>query len=225
MKLKEQPKEQSKELTVDQRQKLEDWQKKIKNGEAIKEAKNLMLEIGKAECDPDYNLNKIAEKIIPALRIKNEEISDEDRVMIRQAVTDLGFENDLSIMESVEDRYRGMMINLRRELIKEYDCKSYGEKALVDMAVSAYARNFTFNKRLLFLDKIKTADNEINGFITALGKEIDRANRHFITALEVLRQFKQPELKVNVKTNNAFISQNQQFNNNQNKQDERVEAK
>jgi len=57
---------------------------------------------------------------------------------------------------------------------------------------------------------------EINNFLSIMSKDVDRANRHFITALETLKQFKQPQLKVNVKTKNAFIAEKQQFNNNQN---------
>ena len=45
-----------------------------------------------------------------------------------------------------------------------------------------------------------------------ISKELDRANRQFITALTTLKQIKAPSLEINVKTKAAFVAQNQQLN-------------
>lgn len=50
------------------------------------------------------------------------------------------------------------------------------------------------------------------GYYSILSKELDRANRHFLSAYQTLIYLKQPPLKVQVKTTNAFIAQAQQFN-------------
>jgi len=50
-----------------------------------------------------------------------------------------------------------------------------------------------------------------------MSKEVDRANRHFLSALQTLKEIKQPELKVNIKTNAAFFGEKQEFNNNDKK--------
>lgn len=42
-----------------------------------------------------------------------------------------------------------------------------------------------------------------------LGKELDRANRHYLTAIQTLRMMKQQPLQVTVRANTAIIGQNQ----------------
>ena len=165
---------------------------------------------------------------MPKLNIEGKKIKDlteEEISLISQFNIDYGIENNLSMVESVEVRYRGLIINLRRELIKEYNCKTYSEKALVDMVIGAYARNLSLTKLLINSSGKDYTTALLNNYISVMGKEVDRANRHFITALETLRQMKQPELKVNVKTKNAFIAQNQQFNNHQTQENENIEPK
>ena len=47
-----------------------------------------------------------------------------------------------------------------------------------------------------------------------LWKELDRANRNYIMSLNNLLEIKRPQMNINIKTKNAYIWQNQQFNNN-----------
>lgn len=50
--------------------------------------------------------------------------------------------------------------------------------------------------------------------IKELSKETDSANRRLIMNIVLLKEMKQPALKINIKTNNAFVGDKQQFNNN-----------
>lgn len=50
-------------------------------------------------------------------------------------------------------------------------------------------------------------------FLNFYSKEVDRSHRQFISAIETLKLMRQPSLRVNIKTNNAFVGENQQFNN------------
>jgi len=52
--------------------------------------------------------------------------------------------------------------------------------------------------------------------IKELNRDVDLANRRLNMNIVMLKEIKQPAMKVNIKTNNAFVSENQQFNNNQN---------
>ena len=159
------------------------------------------------------NLKYIADNIIPKLETKSKKLTDEDKKKISKAMIDYGIENNISLYESFEGRYSGMMINLRKELIEEFNCTTYSEKALVDMIVGAYARNLTYSKQLLSHKDPTYLSHERNGFLSLFSKEIDRANRHFITALSMLKQMREPQLNLNVKAKNAFVAQNQQLNN------------
>jgi len=210
---------QPKELTPAQKQKLEEWEQKLKSGKAVEETKKIIPQIAKFPFDLDYNLSKIAEDILPKILFRDEKLTEQETNKLDKIVYSMGFENGISIIDVVEERYRGMMIELKNNIIKEYNCKTYSEIALVDLAINAYSRNLTLSRYLINTNAMGHTTALLNNYLSVISKEIDRANRHFITALETLRQFKQPELTVNVRTKNAFIAQNQNLINSQNIQD------
>lgn len=212
----------SKALTKQQTEDVQYWEKLIKEGKAVDKIKKIVHRF-KSDIDPDHVYRKLA-KLMPK-SAKDEELDSEENKIVDQAFVCSGFENNYSMIEAVEERYRGLIINFKRQLIQEYNCQSYSEKALVDIVVNSYARVFTYSKKFLCLKDSQYLSNERNGFLSVLSKETDRANRHFLTALETLKQFKQPEMKINVKTKNAFIAQNQQINANQDKPNETIETK
>jgi len=47
-----------------------------------------------------------------------------------------------------------------------------------------------------------------------LGKQVDSANRQYISTLTLLREMKQPQINIKVQSKQAFVDQNQQFNKN-----------
>ena len=211
-------------LTPYQQQKLTEWAEKIKSGEAYKIAENELKNVVYADSNPKQWLNRFTEVICPKI-YQNGKLTDEEQKEFYKIVMSYGLDNSFSMLEAIEDRYRGLIQGLREELIKEFNCITYRKKALVDLAINAYSRNLTMSRFLVNTINMGHTTAILNNFLGVISKEIDRANRQFITALDTLRQFKQPELKVNVKTNTAFISQNQQINANQNKQNETNEVK
>lgn len=195
--------------------KLEEWDKKLRSVEALKIVTEVFLKDAHVDCDPDDYLQKVGRVLHPKYIINNEDVSnmtESESKLLRDAVMSLAVENDVSLIQSVEEQYRGLAMKIRRELIKEHDCETYSEKMLVDMIVSSYIRNLTASRVLMeALTKGQTTDI-LNKFISVSSQETDRANRHYVTALATLKQMKSPNLSVNVKTNNAFFAQNQQIN-------------
>ncbi len=205
-------------LTVSQQQKLEEWNKKTKNeSSAIKEGKEFMLAYCESSLDNNKKLKEIAREIYPKFFIKNEELSEKELELINEAFYGLGIETGSHLADLTPKKLRSLMANLRNELIKEFNCTTSTEKILVDTIVNAYARNLNYSKRLLNATELNRTSPEINGFIKEMSKEVDRANRHFLSALQTLKEIKQPELKVNIKTNTAFFGEKQEFNNNDKK--------
>ena len=45
--------------------------------------------------------------------------------------------------------------------------------------------------------------------MAVMGKELDRANRHYLTAIQTLRMLKQPPMQLNIRANTAVVGQNQ----------------
>jgi len=158
-------------------------------------------------------IKKMGEETIPAHRagkIGDEEASKDLNDITKALSLDTGH----ILIESILEDYRGLAFQMKMDLHKEFDCKTASEKAMVDLAVSSYIRHIFLSKKLTYNQSFESYYHEINGYFNVISKEIDRAHRQFITAIESLRVMKQPALKVSVKTNNAFIGEKQQFNNN-----------
>lgn len=168
----------------------------------------------------DALMDKLAKKVVSG---NGKELSDDFMKDYRKAVVALGLSTHLPIAETVNEEYRTFLIEMVNTIEKEYDCKTPSEKALAETVASSYVRVIQYSRELTKCTREKSLSHEKNGYYGLVSKEVDRANRHFTTALMTLKQLKSPTLEVNVKAKNAFIGQNQQFNasTNQNENNER----
>lgn len=110
------------------------------------------------------------------------------------------------------------LAQMRQKVIRDYNCKTSLELMLADSIVASYWRII---KNEIKLGRILEKEDGSWSFdqlkvnvMKELNKQIDLANRRLNMNIILLKEMKQPVLKVNVKTNNAFIGENQQFNNN-----------
>lgn len=139
-------------------------------------------------------------------------VKGEHSELAEKAVFALGFENDYTLTETIDEKYRPMAIELRRQLIRDFNCRTYAEKVLVDSIVGGYMRTLrcarVFNNctHREFLSEVN------NAYMANASKEMDRAQRQLTTAYQLLVQLKRPPLKVQVKAKTAFVAQNQQLN-------------
>lgn len=208
-------KKENNKLTLSQEQKLEEWRKKIDNDDAaIKEAKNFLLTCCKSHYDVNERLKKVARELQPKILIKKKDLNDEELKFLNEVFYSIGIDSGFHLMEITPEKLQGLITDLRGNLIKEFNCTTYTEKILVDTIINAYIRNLNYSKRLLTATELGKANSNINSFIKEMSKEVDRANRHFLSSLQALKEIKQPELKVNIKTNTAFFGEKQEFNNN-----------
>ena len=140
-----------------------------------------------------------------------------------------GLKNGLWIGNLSYSKYFKSLATMRSNLVKEYNCKTSLELMLVDRIVANYWRamkyDTIFNRLIEKEDGGYSFDQLKVNIIKEFNKGIDLANRQLNTNIILLKELKQPKLNVKVNTENAFISQNQQFNvNKQNdKQDENNE--
>jgi len=128
----------------------------------------------------------------------------------------LGLKNHYALADSCNAYYKPLAIQFARDLVTEYKCETSSEIALAELVAGAYIRVLQYSQTLSGLSRIDFLSNEKNGYYAILSKEVDRANRHFVTALALLKQMKSPTIEVNIKAKTAFIAQNQQINNTQN---------
>lgn len=206
--------------------------KKITNNKQGGLAKNLtnedskkyILNIGMYNFDSDHILEKFTKKILPKAVNGKQNFTEEDLEELNKLTLAFGLETAQPLTESVEIRYRGLVVQIKRELECEYNCKKPSERMLVDVAANSFVRKISIGKRFSECQKVENLSNELTSYLNMLSKEMDCAHRQFISAIETLNFIKQPALKVNIKTNNAFVAQNQQFNNNSTQKYENIES-
>lgn len=196
-----QPKSKSSTLSKSDTQ---DIKKKLTNKQVRERLLNLSL-----PGDPDRWSEADAERIIKKTIQQSDDKSDEE--VINTIIT-LGLDNDYALVPTVSKHHYGLIVELRRKLIKDFACENHAEKALVDMAVSGYMRVIRASEAFTRTLEKGSTNNNLNQFMATMSKEIDRAHRHFTVSYQMLVQLKQPAISVHLKANNAFVAQAQQFN-------------
>jgi hypothetical protein len=168
--------------------------------------------------DPEYVFKEVADQMNKALKSgKNtdkalEEVQVKINSYSEQALMTLGLDNHYVLADSVSEHLRGLAIETARQIEKEYDCKTPSEKILAEMVSSAYVRTLQYTKQFNISTREEFVSKEKNGHYALYSKEVDRAQRHLMAAIATLKQIKSPNVEMNIRTKNAFIAQNQQFN-------------
>jgi hypothetical protein len=119
------------------------------------------------------------------------------------------FDNGVLLSSCFSNIFKTLAIDLMRKFQQEYECTTFSERATAEMAALSYVRTLETQRRITnYLDKGTFTDIGVQ-YLSVLGKELDRANRHYLTAVQALRMLKQPPMQLNIKTNTAVFGQNQ----------------
>lgn len=168
--------------------------------------------------DLNRALQEFGNDIFPKLLHGNEADQKEVRKTLDKKVTEvmmtLEIDSHWGLMGAFNNRYWGMARELSSQIIKEYNCTTHVEKMLAEVIVNSFIRTLDASKGLTegsltlggSITEIRTR------YIAVLSKQLDRANRQFLTSLMTLKQLKAPTIEMNIKANTAFVSQNQQIN-------------
>jgi len=101
------------------------------------------------------------------------------------------FENGALLTISVEEIYKTFGIELMRNLKREYICKTTSEQATAELAAISYIRTMDIQRKInSYLGRGEITDMGVR-YLAVMSKELDRANRHYLTAPQTLRLFKQ----------------------------------
>lgn len=144
--------------------------------------------------------------------ITNIEVTDEFTKRTLEIFRGLELETHIGLIESVEELYRPFIKEFCSQIINDYSCTTSIERALAEQIANAHVRIIDNSRRLNGELNCRDMSPHRNSYIANLSKQLDRAHRQFDSALFALRQIKQPQLSVNVKATNAFVSHNQQIN-------------
>jgi len=127
-----------------------------------------------------------------------------------------GLKNGAWVVNLGHSKYYKSLATIRSSLIKEYNCKTPLELMLVDRIVASYWRamrcDTIFNH---FIEK-EDGSYSFNQLKVNVMKEFNKAlelsSRQLNANIILLKELKQPKLNVKVRTDSAFIAQNQQLN-------------
>ena len=190
----------------------------------LEETRKNVLKLFRTEGDLNYNLEKIGD-ILPKLANGNTEEKKEARAVLQEQVTEvmMAIETDShwGLIGSFDKEYWGMVKEFSNQLIKDYNCNTVAEKAMVEIITNSFIRTIDNSRRLNNELGCTNITPNRNVYIANLSKQVDRANRQFLNSLFMLKQLKAPQIEMNIKTNTAFVSNNQQFNVNK---DENIKA-
>lgn len=197
------------------------------------EAKDFINQAAFIDGDPTLIMKELSEDLLPQIKSgkADKEVYKKATEAVSKALMVYGLETHYPLAETVNKSYRPLAIEFSRQLIQEFDCKTPSEKALAQIVVNAYLRVMDSSKKFNnCYEASEYLSKERTNHLSVMSKQLDRANRQFITALATLKQLKTPSLEINVRTKIAFVAQNQQLNinppdkDNTNK-DENVEPK
>lgn len=121
-------------------------------------------------------------------------------------------ENHIDITGTVHETYQPLVIELANQVISDFGCVTAHEKALAGIVASSYTRYIQYSAKFANAQLSDSMSKEKTQYYTMFSKEADKAHRQFLSALTVLQQLKSPVPTINVKTNTAFVAQNQQNN-------------
>lgn len=180
-----------------------------------------------------YDQENTLAKNLYRLRQNKELTAEQKNDKLNTAMTDLamlyGLENGVWAMSIDYSQYQPTLALMRKKVVAEYNCKTSLELMIADSIVASYWRIMKNERKINLLAQKKddtfSFDQLKVNVLKELNKEVDLANRRLNMNIILLKEMKQPALKVNIKTNNAFVGENQQFNNNQAQKDENNEAK
>jgi len=183
----------------------------------LDEAKRMLIRGLSVEGDYQADLRQFRDEILPKFFQNDVEAQKEALEKYKDKTLGLlvALETDthVGLMETFNSQYRGLAKELTKEVIKDYSCSTSLEKVLAESVVNAYIRILDTSRRFNNSAEVGEyiTDNRTK-YLAMLSKQIDRANRQFLSALMTLKQIKAPTIEMNIKTTNTFVAQNQQIN-------------
>ncbi|HEY9583832.1 MAG TPA: hypothetical protein VJI66_02620 [Candidatus Paceibacterota bacterium] len=188
------------------------------------DARNIVNAIFYEDSDPQKIFQKLAEKVIPKLMDGNNEEKEwaKNQILGRssEAIMTSGLVNHYQLTHTVNRQYSSLIIEVAREIERNYNCTTVLEKTLAEIIAIAYMK--VIDSSRMFIEQFESKKNinmeQTTGYLEVLSRHNDRANRQFLNALAILKQIKQPPIELNIKTKNIFTVHNQQISNNSTQQ-------
>jgi len=126
-----------------------------------------------------------------------------------KAMTLFEFDKGVLLLNSTPDLHRVFALEFSKNLQAEYSCKTPSEKSIAEIISLNFVRILDIQQKINAYLEMKTINPNGIGYLNVMSKELDRAQRHYLTSLQALKMLKTPLLEVNIKTQTAVVGQNQ----------------
>lgn len=123
-----------------------------------------------------------------------------------QAMSLKEYENATLMSFGLSEITKPFALQLSLDLQAQYKCDTDGKKSLAELTALNYCRVLEVQKNLFGFLKINKYSELTIKIIAVLSKELDRAQRHYITSLQSLEMGLQPPLNISIRTNTANIA-------------------
>lgn len=210
-------------MTSEKQNKIQTPNSAVAKKYTAEEAQKIIIDMARLDGDLRVISNNLAKNFVPKLIDGSQKEKEEAEKNFGKETTKLfmalGMKTHAPLVAAIKEDFRPYALTMINEIVKEYDCKTPSEKALCDMIINSYIKVLTYTTK--FNNCVEAGEyisEERTKYLAMMSKELDRANRQFISALGMMRQMKSPSIEVNVKAKTAFVSQNQQINANNNLQ-------
>lgn len=160
---------------------------------------------------------ELHEEILPKIMTGNKKEKKAALELLDKKVTGLfrALESEVhaTSMESFDPKLHTWVFELISKMIEETNCTTELEKSVATIVANTHIR---------FLDNSKRLNDHLNDtygktrdearYLEVLSKQTDRAHRQFLSSVMVLKQLKAPLVEMNIKAHTAFVSDKQQIN-------------
>lgn len=100
------------------------------------------------------------------------------------------------------------------DIAKEYGCKTTMELSLCEIISASWYAVIRWSQRMQAMYNMEYISDEKSRYYSMISKEIEKQSRLYVNAMMTLRALKTPFGNVSIRAQNAFIWENQQFNDN-----------
>lgn len=169
-------------------------------------AKPMTWDTVRTRFDPQY-VQSEADRELKTITSENREF--ENTTNVYKAFTLKEFDNGVLLSETLKEEYKTFVIDLSRNIQKEYNCITPSQRATAESIACAYGRILQTSTRISKYLELGTINELGVKYLAVMSKELDRAQRHYTIGLQILYMLKQPPLSITVKAETANIANSQ----------------
>ena len=158
-----------------------------------------------------YDPDSVKGEVMKELEGKKagDKISTDRKTDLVKAMNLREFHHGLLMAWGLKDEYQTFAVQLSRDYQAQYKCETAGRKSLAELSALNYCRILEIQRRINNVLENNTITDQGNKYIATMSKELDRAQRHYLTAMQALELGLQAPMNVSVRTQVANIATQQ----------------